>query len=467
MFLPAFPPFVFALTLVLCVPSILVQARWVEHPRRTVRKRDAFSSSDLPLASWIWLPEPDLLTTAPVGNVAFIKTFATPAGKTAASASVALTVDNGWTLWVNGQPVGTSEDTGVTGWQTGQVLSAALNASANVFSVLGTNVNQTDNTQNPAGLLAAIRIRYTDGSNDTILSDSTWLASGAIPADFPLPADISQFVPAQVITQYGSGPWGTSVTVPSPDLDPLNLTGSAWIWSTDNAGANAPLGTVGFRKTVVTPAGKTAASATAIISVDNSFDFYLNGHYIGSPPFDNDAPNTISSWEYAQRFTVALNASSNVFTVFGKNFPSQTTGGTSGAGLIAALLVKYTDGSSSILRTDGTWLTGPFTSVSSFLATSDSALGPSISQGQYGVQPWNQIDISDALNVLNIPSNNAAGPTGTPTSTPLPSPASTSTLPTFIPSNSPTPTPNGAVGIDTHTARTFFIFCSIVASFIL
>ncbi|KAJ6595618.1 hypothetical protein DFH09DRAFT_867274, partial [Mycena vulgaris] len=348
----------------------------------------AFLDSGLSKASWIWLPEPDILTTAPTGSVAFIKTFATPAGKAASSALISLTVDNNFTLWVNGQPIGAAGGAGESGWENAQVLRAQLNASANVFSVLGVNANpDSPGANNPAGLLAAIRILYTDGSNDTVLSDNTWLASGTVPSDFPLPADISQFVSAQVATTYGLGPWGTSVTM-APAPAALSLTGSSWIWSIADASADAPAGTVGFRKTVVTPSGKSASSATVLLSVDNSFDLYVNGQYVGSPPYDNNAPGSASSWQYAQRFTVKLTASTNIFTVFGKNFPAQAGGATSSAGFIAAIQVHYVDGSTDTVRTDVTWLTGPLTSPSSFLAASDSTLVPSVSQGSFGTSPW-------------------------------------------------------------------------------
>ncbi|KAJ6585580.1 hypothetical protein B0H19DRAFT_424819 [Mycena capillaripes] len=463
---------VFPLFVLLAFFHIVVHAHpspGPEHAQtwRTVIKRDAFSDTGLSLASWIWLKEPDLLTTAPAGAVAFIKSFNTPSNKTAATAQIAITVDNNFTLYVNGQPVGASLPLH-DAWEDAQVFSVALNASTNIFSVLGINDGfEATPSANPAGLLAAIRVQYTDGSNETVLSDDTWLVSGTVPADFPLPANLSPFTPAEVATKYGAGPWGTSISLPSTDSSPLNLTGSAWVWSISNAGTNAPVGNVGFRKTIVAPSGKTASWATAILSVDNSFDFYVNGLYIGSPPFDNNAPTSSGSWRYAQRFNVSLNPSTNVFTVVGKNFPSQTTGGTSGAGLIAALLIKYTDGSSDIVRTNTTWLTGTFTSLSSFLATADSTLVSSISQGSYGVAPWGDIGISDALNALQLPGNNAVSPvvpttTNTPTILPtstnsLPRPASTTTLPTpptLTSSDSPTsPTTGGArPNINDHIA---------------
>ncbi|KAJ6487240.1 hypothetical protein C8R47DRAFT_518775 [Mycena vitilis] len=423
---------------VLC--STLVNAYpWPPSPR-ILGKRDAFSDSGLALASWIWLPEPDLLTTAPAGDVAFIKTFSSPTGKTATSALVAMTADNNFTLHVNGQPIGAGND-----WQTAQVFSVALNTSTNVFSMLGVNsATDAPADANPAGLLAAIRIRYSDGSNDTVVSDNTWVVSGTVPADFPLPADLSAFVPAQVAVKYGSGPWGTSVGIPSPTSAPLDLSTSSWIWSTSNSGPNAPVGTQGFRKTITAPSGKIASSATVILSVDNSFDLYLNGQYIGSPPYDNNTPNDAASWLNAQRFNVTLAPSTNVFTVLAINFAPMTPGGGSGAGFIAALQIEYADGSSEIVRSDATWLTGPAASASAFITTPDSALGPSISQGQYGMGPWGQLGVSDALNALLLPGDHAAivSPTST---TPEPVPAPTSilpTVPTLTSSNLPTSSPS-------------------------
>ncbi|KAJ6585579.1 hypothetical protein B0H19DRAFT_1250377 [Mycena capillaripes] len=461
----ASPLFVLLVVCFSCIPVQADSSLEAEHPRRSFGKRDAFSDSGLSLASWIWLPEPDLLTTAPTGDVAFIKTLVSPPGNIAVSAQITITVDNNYTLWVNGQPVGAS-DGGESEWEGAQVFSAALNATANVFSVLGNNaVNvAAPSADNPAGLLAAINILYNNNHTQLILSDNTWLVSATVPADFPLPADLSAFVPAEIATKYGSGPWATNVTVPSPDPNPLDLTGSAWIWSTSNATINAPVGKVGFRKTVVSPSDKTAASATVILSVDNSFDLYVNGQYIGSPPFDNNALNSVNSWSFAQRFTVTLAPSTNVFTVVATNFPPEQGTETSGAGLIAAVLIKYTDGSSDLVRTDATWLTGSLALVSLFLSMSDSKLAPSILQGAYGVSPWGQIGISDALNVLKLPANNAAVAPAPPSTTNThPTPATTPTS-----SNSSTSSPgtgSARANLDDRIAPILVFALSIVTFF--
>ncbi|KAF7348104.1 hypothetical protein MSAN_01763000 [Mycena sanguinolenta] len=375
--------------------------------------RDEFSDSGLSSASWIWLPEPDLHTTAPTGSVAFLQTLTSPAGKTAVYASIAITADNNFTLWVNYQPIGASDP--VTDWKTAQIFTAALNASVNVFSVLGSNTGTV--TPNPAGLLAAIRVFFLDDTNETIFSDDTWVASGTIPSDFPLPHDLSSFVRAEVAATYGSGPWGTDATIPAPDPNPLNLTGSAWIWSTANANNSAAVGSVGFRKTVTSPIGKTATSATVLVTADNTFQLWVNGQYIGAPPFDNNTAGTIGSWEFAQLFTVALTPSTNVFTVFATNFPATSTASSpSSAGMVGALQITFSDGTTEVIGTDATWLAGTYTSASTFLDAADSALVAAVSSGLFGIGPWGTLrGTSNALNVLQLPTNNAAVVASSPT----------------------------------------------------
>ncbi|KAF7348113.1 hypothetical protein MSAN_01763900 [Mycena sanguinolenta] len=396
----------------------------------SLERRDALSDSGLSSASWIWLPEPDLLTTAPTGTVALVKTLTTPTGKSAYFASIAMTVDNNFTLWVNGQPVGASDGTVANVWETAQVFTAALNSTANVFSVLGSNTGTV--TPNPAGLLAAIRVFFTDSTNETVFSDNTWVVSGTIPSDFPLSADLSSFVQAEVATTEGSGPWGTSLTLPA-SATPPTLTGSAWICC----------GERWIPETVTSPSGKTATSATILVTADNTFQLFVNGQYIGSPPYDNNESGTTGSWEFAQLFTdVALTPTSNVFTIFATNFAAQTTtGGPSSAGMVAALQITFSDGSSEVVRTDTTWLAGNYSSVSTFLSAPDGALAPAISSGLFGIAPWGTLLAnSNALNNLKLPANNAAVVEPTTTSTKASSSTSNALIaPTTILPNDPIP----------------------------
>ncbi|KAJ7742736.1 hypothetical protein DFH07DRAFT_39750 [Mycena maculata] len=385
-----------ALTLFWChIPFTLVEAH--PHHRKHSGKRDSLSNSGLPSASWIWAPG------APAGNVAFLKTFSSATGKIASSATISLTAVNQFTLWVNGQPTGASSD-----WTSAQVLSAALNSSTNTFSVLATN--DANSGAPPPGMLAAVTVKYSDGSTDSVVSDSSWLASTNIPLDFPSPASTSNFAAAAVAGSFGSGAWGDSVTVAAPNPNPPTLTGGMWIWSTSDAEYAAPAGTVGFRKTVATPNGKTAQSATILLTADNTFALYVNGIYVGAPPYETNTAMESTAWGQAQQFSVPLSAASNTFNVIVQNFLYPTTGATSPAGLVAAIQIIYADGSSDLVGTDPSWLNGAVTSASAFLAAADSALAASFNVAAMNASPWGHLSgTSNVLAAADVPSSPFTG----------------------------------------------------------
>ncbi|KAJ7643691.1 hypothetical protein FB45DRAFT_280047 [Roridomyces roridus] len=366
---------------------------------------DDFSDTGLTRASWIWNPEPNLQTTAPIGNVAFLKTFATPSGKSAISATIAVTADNNYTMWVNGQPIGSGDN-----WQTARFLTAQLNTSTNVFAVLATNqAAGAPVDANPAGMIAAITVHYADNSSDLILTDNSWLAASTIPANFTTAADVSAFTGAEVAATYGQGVWGTaSNSLETPNT--LNLTGSSWIWSTSSADINAPVGSIGFRKTITSPSGKTATSATILAAADNTFQLFLNDEYIGAPPHDDNGAATTGSWHFAQRFTVDLTEQTNAINIVATNFKAQADGGTTAAGLLAVVRVAYSDGSTQTFVSDASWLAGAATTTPlAFVAMSDNALVPAIVQVAYGSQPWGQLSIADALDAREVPGDNGPG----------------------------------------------------------
>ncbi|KAJ7016001.1 hypothetical protein C8F04DRAFT_983647, partial [Mycena alexandri] len=339
-------------------------------------------------ASWIWTADP---TT---GNVAFLKTMSSPTGKTATSAIITLTAVNQFTLYINQQPIGAS---GANNWKAGQ--AAQLNASTNTVAVLAVNNN---NAGAPApGFLASIQVTYSDGSSDTTVSDASWSVSATIPSTFPTVPDTSKFVAATVLALFGSGSWGSSVTISSPPSNSEILSGSQWIWSTSTAASDAATGTVGFRRTVITPAGKSAQSATVMVTADNGFTFYVDGQYVGAPP---PAP-VIPDFRRVQQFTVDLSAASNVFTIFGSNIPDAGTTDAGPAGVVASITILHTDGSTAVVGTDTNWLCGAFTSIPAFFAEPDSALTAAFALGTMGVSPWGQMTgISNALAAVKVPS---------------------------------------------------------------
>ncbi|KAJ7170235.1 hypothetical protein C8R43DRAFT_90280 [Mycena crocata] len=372
------------------IPLLIVHA--LHHPHIKHKKRDPLSDSGLTSASWIWT------AAATTGNVAFLKTFSSAAGKTATSVTASITAVDQFTLWVNGQPIGASSD-GADAWKSADVLGAALNASTNTFSVLV--VNKANSGAPAPGLLAAFQIKYSDGSDNTVVSDASWAVSAVIPSDFPTPSDTSHFSSATVAAPFGSGSWGKDVALSSGDPNAPSLASSTWIWSTSDAASHAATGTVGFRKTITTPSGKTAQSATILLTVDNGFVLYINDDYVGAPP---KAPNN-PDFKRAEQFILGLSADSNVFTVFGENLPDPGSTDAGPAGFVATIRIRYSDGSSDVVGTDASWLSGAFTSVSAFLSTPDYALSPAFAIGTMGASPWGQLTgTSNALAAANVPS---------------------------------------------------------------
>ncbi|KAJ6544235.1 hypothetical protein B0H19DRAFT_956591 [Mycena capillaripes] len=363
---------------------------------RSINSHVQRDAGALASASWISTTNPDGSVSTSTGPVAFLKSLESPPGKTAESAVISIAAVGRFTVWVNQQPIGAS-----TVQDSALVLRAELNASVNIFSVLADNFGGTGAKPAPPGLLASVQVSYTDSTTSTFISDASWLATRNISSDFPAPADLSPFKPAVVASGYGSG--GQSVSLPSPDPSPLTLNDSTWIWSTKNASTAAAVGSVGFRKTFLTPSGKVggAESATILLSANDSYALYLNGKYLGSPPAD-------TAGQYAQQFTsVELDSSQNVFTVIAQNLPD-TNGNSSStsAGFIAAIKILYADGTSDIIRTNSSWLdsNGTSTSVQAFLSTSSEDLSPAVAQGPFGMAPWGQLNgVSDVLSAARVP----------------------------------------------------------------
>ncbi|KAJ7031930.1 hypothetical protein C8F04DRAFT_1108645 [Mycena alexandri] len=368
-------------------------------------KRDSLPDSGLSSASWIWTAGPT------EGNVAFLKTFPSASGRSAVSATIWMTAVGQFTLWVNGQPIGSS------GPNTDdvQLFSAGLNGTINTFSVLA--VNQANPGAPPPGLVAAIQVEYSDGSNEPLLSNGSWAVSSVIPSDFPVPgpADTANFVFATVIGPFGSAPWGNSSSIPAYIRPSGILLGSTWIWSTSTAITSAPAGIVGFRRTIITPTGKNAQTASVLITADDIFALWLNGQYIGAPP---GVPDIL----WVQKFSLDISAAAtNTFTVFVNNTIAA-------AGLVATITTQYSDGSSKVVGTDPDWLTGAFTSVSAFILQPDSALSAAVVLGTMGVAPWGEmLGIHDALAASAVPTSPFASGTLPPTA---PQFSSTTTGPT-------------------------------------
>ncbi|KAJ7058352.1 bacterial alpha-L-rhamnosidase-domain-containing protein [Mycena amicta] len=141
-----------------------------------------------------------------------------------------LPADDLFVLWVNGVQVAAApNDTDV--WQVASTISVPLAAGTNtapitvngaqevVFAVQATNrPDPSSGGPSPAGFLLSAFVLYSDGSNDTVVSDAGWKTLGApLPANWQTPTfNDASWAAANVLGKYGVAPWNTQVNVPDP-----------------------------------------------------------------------------------------------------------------------------------------------------------------------------------------------------------------------------------------------------------
>ncbi|TFK37505.1 bacterial alpha-L-rhamnosidase-domain-containing protein [Crucibulum laeve] len=345
-------------------------------------------------SSWIWTPETNP-PNAPPGDRVFRKTFAAPTGKIPVSAVILITADDQFSIYVDGQFIGSSPTT-TDIWKKAQFFSASLSSNSTLFAVHAINLADVGTGgDGPAGLLLAIKVSFSDGSSTIIFSDSSWLSNKVIPSDWNLPTgNTSGWLSASAIAVYGQGPWTNQVATPTSISSPtLSFADSSWIWSSEASPPNAPAQPRAFRKTFVAASGKTLKSALILLTVDDGFRLYVDGNILGSSPNETDV------WKSAQRFTVDLNGTSTLFAIWANNLADVNSGGPSPAGLLGVIQITYTDGSTEVVLSDTTWKVSTDVSNGFELpSVNDSTWSSASSLGKYGVDPWGTgVTISNSL----------------------------------------------------------------------
>ncbi len=187
--------------------KFLEQFPWQKfQPHPEWARYDVEPLASLDASHWVWFPEGDPAVDAPVAKRAFRVSFDLPAGKAIASGELRFSADDAATVWVNGEVVGSCKD-----WSVGTEVNDVgrhLHGGKNIIAVLAEN-KAANVAQNPAGLIAALQVRFVDGSTQELTSGSSWRASQQQPtgwesADF----DDSSWVAAKDLGKYGMQPWG-------------------------------------------------------------------------------------------------------------------------------------------------------------------------------------------------------------------------------------------------------------------
>ncbi len=160
-------------------------------------------------ANWIWYPEGDPAVSAPLATRWFRKVFTVPTGVSVTQAVATMVGDNMFTLYVNGQIALSVENQNF--WQHyGQAdISAFLTPGTNVLAVAVVN---DGTTPNPAGLIGALDLTYSNGATNSLQTDGSWLAANQLFNNWNQTSFVATgWTNALVLGAYGMAPWNSFV----------------------------------------------------------------------------------------------------------------------------------------------------------------------------------------------------------------------------------------------------------------
>ncbi len=162
------------------------------------------AAPDLARASWVWA-SPRGATDGEFACL-FRRAFDLPSRPS--GATVLVTADNGYDLFVNGSLVGGDSGIDAVFWSSVEMyrIEHLLAPGRNVIAVRGENLG------GPAGLLAAARVELTEGSPLELFTDASWRVASEAEAHWTTPDyPDGPWQPAAVLGTMGIAPWGRLV----------------------------------------------------------------------------------------------------------------------------------------------------------------------------------------------------------------------------------------------------------------
>ena len=296
-----------------------------------IAPRSERAQSDLGSARWIWSSQ-GAQNNAEGGTRLFRWSFETPADLGAAS--LILTADDSWTLWINGQQVARSGNDEFE-WKKieSRDISKYLRPGRNTIAVQAANA-----AAGPAGLLARLEWKSAQGSQ-VLASDKSWKTSAPLPANANWQApefDDSNWQAAVELGSYGIGPWGDFAAQGTPDERYLRREFS-----------------------LAKPIRRARLYATAL----GVYEARLNGRKVSRDVFApgwTDYKKRVQYQSYDVTSLVRRGSNALGFAL-GDGWFCGKVGLTSGAVygtrplLLCRLEVEHTDGSRSIIGSDGSW----------------------------------------------------------------------------------------------------------------
>jgi alpha-L-rhamnosidase len=153
--------------------------------------------------NWIWFPDGKPAEAVAPGEKYFRRTFEIPADRAIKSAIFRITADDRCSIFLNGADIGSR-----SGHRSAKEmdLTKRLQSGRNVLAVSAKNEGEN---ANPAGLVAWLRVEFTDGEPLLLVTDANWkawdkLVDGWSATEF----NDADWPAALVVGPVGMQPWG-------------------------------------------------------------------------------------------------------------------------------------------------------------------------------------------------------------------------------------------------------------------
>jgi hypothetical protein len=294
--------------------------------------------------AWIWYPEGNPASSAPVATRYFRKSVVVRSASSLTNATLLVTADNSYSAYINGTQVGQGSD-----WTTVTPIgvTAQLTAGTNILAIAASN---SGSAPNPAGLIGELVLNYADGVQTNIQMDATWKTTNALPSGSwqTLGFQDSSWSNALVLGTYGISPWGTAITI-------------------QNTNTSLPI----FRRQFAVNPGLQCA--LICICGLGQYELSANGVKVGNAllapgwsMYDRTCLyDTLDLTSYLTNGNNAVGVllGNGMYNVQSTSRYTKFTGSFGPPKVIAQIYLFYTNGTSQIIPTDAQWQTasGPIT----------------------------------------------------------------------------------------------------------
>ena len=163
----------------------------------------------------------------------------------------------------------------------------------------------------------------------------------------------------------------------------LRLDDCQWVWANGAAAGNQPAGKAYFRKVIQIPAGQAVKQAIFVLTADDGFQLFVNGH----PAGQGGSWKVISNLEITGRLQPGANAI-GIEASNGGDKPSP-------AGLIGRLVIMFASGVPMVVPIDNSWQTSRQAAERWNWADFDASSWKSATAiAKFGAQPWGDVRVN-------------------------------------------------------------------------